>query len=178
MLFDYYSTAVGLGLMLMLVLLTILLCDEVLKARERRCFILAFSVCIIELILDWHLTYLQQTNSNRLFLLNFGTALMYIIGSSINYIMTWIILEEKSSRALKIFWTMVLLNIILSFSIFFTDAIFYFDDTYKFRLGDYFFIIVIQIIVACFIMFYSWYKTIKKYQSKSSYILRAPLKTQ
>ncbi len=168
--FDYYSTVVGLGLMLMLVLLTILLCDEVLKAKEKRYFIIAFSVCIIELILDWYLTYLQESNSDRLFLLKLGTAVMYFIGPSINFNMAKIVIDDKNEKLIKILEIVFVLSMILPFSIFYTDAIFYFDESFKFTRGDYFYILALQILMSCLLLFYSWYKTFNKYQTKCNYI--------
>ncbi len=169
--FGYYNAITSLGLILMLVMLMILFSDEVLKENEKKGFILGFSLCIFELILDWFIEYFKFTNSDSIMLMKHGIALTYFLGVSINLVMVWTIVENKSKQLMKILWFMTALNMVLPLSIFFSDAIFYFDEANNFTLGNHFFVMVFQVVGSTAILFISLYRRVKKYHAKNNYIL-------
>ncbi len=169
--FQYYTTVTGLGLLLMLVMLAILYSDEILNKYEKRGFVIAFILCIFELLLEWCLTYISVHDIERRFLYRFGIATLFSIGPNINLILAWLVLSEKNSRFVKVFFILLGLNIIVPYSVTYTDYFIYFYSTNQYKLGDFFGVLVFLTLSSCLVLFVAFCKTGKRYQTRSVYIL-------
>ncbi len=169
--FQYYTTVTGLGLLLMLVMLAILHTDEILNLYERRGFFIAFSLCIFELLLEWFLTYMSVYNIENRFIYRLGIATLFSVGPNINLILAWLIFREKSNRFIKVFFVLLTLNFIVPYSAVYGDYFIDFYNTNQYRLGDFYGVLVILMLSSCMVLFLSLYKTGKRYQTRSVYIL-------
>ncbi len=169
--FQYYTTVTVLSVLLMLIMLSILYTDEILKTNERRGFFIAFYLMLFEMIMEWVVTYASVNKVGFSFLYEFIIATMFFIGPNINLILAWLVYGKKGKRFINVFTTLVVLNFIIPYSTFFGDYVLYFYGENNYNPGNFFWVLVVLSLASFVFLFGSIYKTSKRYQAGNDYIL-------
>ncbi len=169
--FQYYTALLIVTSSIILLGLTVISFDTVLKQFNKNIFIISYIALLVIYIFEWLAVYLEKTNSNLHFLTTISMSIVLFLAPSTIAIIALGINEKKSKLLISTVAFILLTSFVLGFSGLFSDIVFNYDEQNIYHRGKYFLLHVAIVMFSAITLFINTIKLGIKYHIKNNYIL-------